>query len=97
VQTTPGQNEHRLCIATSGGFVKEGENKKGDRYEVEPAMQDRSGETIGAIGIVFNYQKGREAKYQKNAERISRRNKREGAHHRETLQTGKLGLPMLLL
>jgi hypothetical protein len=45
-------------------------NKKGDHYEVELVMQDLSGKTIGAIGIVFNYQKGREAEYQKNAERI---------------------------
>jgi hypothetical protein len=45
-------------------------NKKGDHYEVELVMQDLSGKTIGAIGIVFNYQKGREAEYQKSAERI---------------------------
>jgi hypothetical protein len=45
-------------------------NKKGDHYEVELVMQDVSGKTIGAIGIVFNYEKGREAEYQKNAERI---------------------------
>jgi len=70
VQTTPGQNEHRPCIATSAGFVKDGENKKGDHYEVELVMQDRAGETIGAVGIVFNYQKGREAECQRNAERI---------------------------
>jgi hypothetical protein len=45
-------------------------NKKGDHYEVELIMQDLSGKTIGAVGIVFNYEKGREAEYQKNAERI---------------------------
>jgi hypothetical protein len=45
-------------------------NKKGDHYEVELVMQDVSGKIIGAIGIVFNYEKGREAEYQKNAERI---------------------------
>ena len=45
-------------------------NKKGDHYEVELVLEDQSGKTIGAAGIVFNYEKGREAEYQKNAELI---------------------------
>ena len=45
-------------------------NKKGDHYEVELVLQDQSGKTIGAAGIVFNYEKGKEAEFQKNAEMI---------------------------
>jgi hypothetical protein len=45
-------------------------NKSGDHYEVELPMQDQSGKTIGAIGIVFNYVKGKEAEFQKKAEEI---------------------------
>ena len=33
-------------------------------------MQDQAGKTIGAVGIVFNYEKGKEAGLQKNAEQI---------------------------
>lgn len=45
-------------------------NKKGDRFEVELVMEDRSGKTIGSVGIVFAYEKGKEAEFQKNAEQI---------------------------
>jgi hypothetical protein len=45
-------------------------NKKGDHFEVELVMQDQSGKTIGAVGIVFMNEKGKEAEFQKNAERI---------------------------
>ncbi|MGA7224382.1 MAG: hypothetical protein WBX16_16085, partial [Candidatus Acidiferrales bacterium] len=51
-------------------------NKKGDHYEVELVLQDRAGKTIGAVGIVFNYEKGKEAEYQKKAEEI--RNEMKG-------------------
>jgi hypothetical protein len=44
--------------------------KKGAHFEVELVMQDQSGKTIGAVGIVFAYQKGKEAEFQKNAEQI---------------------------
>jgi hypothetical protein len=37
---------------------------------VELVMQDQSGKTIGAVGIVFMNEKGKEAKFQKNAEQI---------------------------
>ena len=33
-------------------------NKAGDRFEVEEPLRDVSGETIGAIGVVFRYAKG---------------------------------------
>jgi len=39
-------------------------------FEVELVLQDQSGKTIGAVGIVFNYDKGKEAEFQKNAEQI---------------------------
>ncbi|MDB5093267.1 MAG: hypothetical protein JWO85_1368 [Candidatus Eremiobacteraeota bacterium] len=43
-------------------------NKAGDRYEVEETLQDVSGLTIGAIGVVFRYQKGQDtSRYQKVA------------------------------
>src|SRR5690349_17499644 len=45
-------------------------NKKGDHFEVELVLQDQSGKTIGAVGIVFNYEKGKEAEFQKKAEQI---------------------------
>jgi len=45
-------------------------NKKGDHFEVELVMQDQSGKTIGAVGIVFMNEKGKEAEFQKKAEQI---------------------------
>ena len=45
-------------------------NKKGDHFEVELVLQDQSGKIIGAVGIVFNYEKGKETEFQKNAEQI---------------------------
>ena len=33
-------------------------------------MQDQSGKTIGAVGIVFAYEKGKEAEFRKNGEQI---------------------------
>src|SRR6266852_2452621 len=45
-------------------------NKKGDHFEVELVLQDQSGKTIGAVGIVFNYVKGKEAEFQKKAEQV---------------------------
>jgi hypothetical protein len=40
-------------------------DKKGDHFEVELVMQDQSGKTIGAVGIVFMYERGKEAEFQK--------------------------------
>jgi hypothetical protein len=45
-------------------------NKKGDHYEVELVLQDQSGKTIGAVGIVFMNEKGKEAEFKKKAEEI---------------------------
>lgn len=45
-------------------------NKKGDHFEVELVLLDQSGKTIGAVGIVFMNEKGKEAEFQKNAEAI---------------------------
>jgi hypothetical protein len=84
--TPPGKSDNVIIASNIGRIGKKADeddmrvietgkpnlevNKKGDHYEVELVMQDVSGKTIGAIGIVFNYEKGREAEYQKNAERI---------------------------
>ncbi len=45
-------------------------NKKGDHFEVELVLQDQSGKTIGAVGIVFINEKGKAAEFQKRAELI---------------------------
>src|SRR6266478_6188015 len=45
-------------------------NKKGDHFEVELVLQDQSGKTIGAVGIVFMHEKGKEAEFQKKAEQV---------------------------
>lgn len=46
-------------------------NKTGNHFEVELVLEDQSGKTIGAAGIVFNYKPGDDrAKYQKIAEQI---------------------------
>ena len=46
-------------------------NKAGNHFEVELVLQDQSGKTIGAAGIVFNYKPGDDkAKFEKIAEQI---------------------------
>jgi hypothetical protein len=46
-------------------------NKAGNHFEVELPLQDTSGKTIGAAGIVFNYKAGdNQAELQKKAERV---------------------------
>jgi hypothetical protein len=46
-------------------------NKAGNHFEVELVLQDQSGKTIGAAGIVFNYKPGDDkARYEKIAEQI---------------------------
>ncbi len=46
-------------------------NKTGNHFEVELVLQDQSGKTIGAAGIVFNYKPGDDkARYEKIAEQI---------------------------
>jgi hypothetical protein len=84
--TPPGKSENVIIASNIGRIGKKADeddlrvmetgkpnlevNKKGDHYEVELPMQDQSGKTIGAIGIVFNYVKGKEAEFQKKAEEI---------------------------
>jgi hypothetical protein len=46
-------------------------NTKGDHFEVELAIQDQSGKTIGAMGVVFMYKNGDDkAAYQRTAEEL---------------------------
>ena len=45
-------------------------NKKGDHFEVELVMQDQPGKTIDSIGIVFTYEKSKEAEFQKKAQMV---------------------------
>jgi hypothetical protein len=84
--TPPGKTENVIIASNIGRIGKKADeddlrvietgkpnlevNKKGDHYEVELPVQDQSGKTIGAIGIVFNYVKGKEAEFQKKAEEI---------------------------
>jgi hypothetical protein len=84
--TPPGKNENVIIASNIGRIGKKADeddlrviatgkpnlevNKKGDHFEVELVMQDQSGKTIGAVGIVFNFEKGKEAEFQKNAEQI---------------------------
>jgi len=84
--TPPGKTDNVIIASNIGRIGKKADeddlrvietgkpnlevNKKGDHYEVECVMQDQSGKTIGAVGIVFMYQKGKEAEYKKNAEQI---------------------------
>jgi hypothetical protein len=84
--TPPGQTDNVIIASNIGRIGKKADeddlrvietgkpnlevNKKGDHFEVELVMQDLSGKTLGAVGIVFNYVKGKEAEFQKNAEQI---------------------------
>ena len=43
-------------------------NQAGNHFEVECTLQDKSGKTLGAVGIVFSYKKGDDKKaYEKKA------------------------------
>jgi hypothetical protein len=84
--TPPGKTDNVIIASNIGRIGKKADeddlrvietgkpnlevNKKGDHFEVELVLQDQSGKTIGAVGIVFNYEKGKEAEFQKNAEQI---------------------------
>jgi hypothetical protein len=84
--TPPGKTDNVIIASNIGRIGKKADeddlrviatgkpnleiNKKGDHYEVELVLQDRDGKTIGAVGIVFNYEKGKEAEYKKKAEEI---------------------------
>jgi hypothetical protein len=84
--TPPGKTDNVIIASNIGRIGKKADeddlrvietgkpnlevNKKGDHFEVELVLQDQSGKTVGAVGIVFNYEKGKEAEFQKNAEQI---------------------------
>lgn len=84
--TPPGKTENVIIASNIGRIGKKADeddmrvietgkpnlevNKKGDHFEVELTMQDQAGKTIGAVGIVFMYEKGKEAEFQKKAEQI---------------------------
>lgn len=84
--TPPGQTDNVIIASNIGRIGKKADeddmrviqtgkpnlevNKKGDRFEVELVLQDQSGKTIGAVGIVFLYEKDKEAEFEKKAEQI---------------------------
>jgi len=84
--TPPGKTDNVIIASNIGRIGKKADeddmrvietgkpnleiNKKGNHYEVELVLQDQSGKTIGAVGIVFNYEKGKEDVFQKTAELI---------------------------
>jgi hypothetical protein len=84
--TPPGKTENIIIASNIGRIGKKADeddmrvietgkpnlevNKKGDHFEVELVLQDQSGKTIGAVGIVFMYEKGKEAEFQKKAEQV---------------------------
>ena len=84
--TPPGKTDNVIIASNIGRIGKKADeddmrvietgkpnleiNKKGNHYEVELVLQDQSGKTIGAVGIVFNYEKGKEDEFQKTAELI---------------------------
>jgi hypothetical protein len=83
--TPPGKADNVIIASNIGGIgkkaddddthvIEKGEpnlevNKKGDHFEVELVIQDQSGKTIGALGVVFMYKNGDDkAVLQKKAE-----------------------------
>lgn len=84
--TPPGKTENVIIASNIGRIGKKADeddmrvidtgkpnlevNKKGDHYEVELTMQDQSGKTIGAVGIVFMNEKGKEQEFLKKATQI---------------------------
>jgi hypothetical protein len=85
--TPPGKTENVIVASNIGRIGKKADdddtrvidtgksnlevNKAGNHFEDECTLQDESGKTIGAIGIVFNYKAGDDqAKLAKIAESI---------------------------
>jgi len=84
--TPPGKTDNVIIASNIGRIGKKADeddmrvietgkpnlevNKKGDHFEVELAMQDQSGKTIGAVGIVFMNEKGKEQEFLKKATQI---------------------------
>jgi len=87
--TPPGQTENVIVASYIGRIGKKADeddlrvietgkpnlevNKKGDHFEVELVRQDKPGKTIGAVGIVFNYEKGKEASFRRMRSRFATR------------------------
>jgi iron complex outermembrane receptor protein len=55
-----GDEDDMRCIHTGKSNLEV--NEKGDHFEDELVMQDASGKTIGALGVVFNYKQGDDKK-----------------------------------
>lgn len=51
-----GDDDDMRCIHTGKPNLEVAPT--GDRYEVEIALKDKAGKTVGAVGIVFNYKAG---------------------------------------
>jgi hypothetical protein len=84
--TPPGKTDNVIIASNIGRIGKKADeddmrvidtgkpnlevNKKGDHYEVELVLQDQSGKTIGAVGIVFMNEKGKEQEFLKKATAI---------------------------
>jgi hypothetical protein len=85
--TPPNQTENVIIASNIGRIGKKADeddmnvintgksnlevNKMGNHFEDEVTLQDQSGKTIGAVGIVFNYKPGDDkSKYVKVAEQI---------------------------
>jgi hypothetical protein len=84
--TPPGKTDNVIIASNIGRLGKKADeddmrvintgkpnlevNTKGDHYEVELVMQDQSGKTIGAVGIVFMNEKGKEQEFLKKATEI---------------------------
>jgi hypothetical protein len=83
--TPPGKTDNVIIASNIGRIGKKADeddvrvietgkpnlevNKKGDHFEVELVIQDQSGKTIGAMGVVFMYKAGDDkAAFQKKAE-----------------------------
>ncbi len=85
--TPPGKTDNVIIASNIGRIGKKADeddmrvietgkpnlevNKKGDHFEVELVIQDQSGKTIGAMGVVFMYKAGDDkAAFQKKAEEL---------------------------
>ena len=51
-----GDDDDLRCIRTGKPNLEV--PPKGDRFEVEFALKDQAGRTVGAVGVVFNYKAG---------------------------------------
>lgn len=84
--TPPGKTENVIIASNIGRIGKKADeddmrvidtgkpnlevNKKGDHFEVELVLQDQSGKTIGAVGIVFMNEKGKDQEFLQKATAI---------------------------